>query len=67
MLRYSICKIYNNIVHEVNGGMQGVSWMTSKEYITIKRAIKYAIMWDYKAWMKLMQLAQLVLPEGICY
>ena len=41
---------------KLNEGMQGVSRMTSKEYITIKRVIKYAITWTQKAWAKLMQL-----------
>ena len=56
VLHYSICDIHNNIAHEVSEGMQGVSWMTSKDYITIKQAIKYAITWAHKAWVKLMQL-----------
>ena len=36
--------------------MQGVSWMTSKECITIKWAIKYAMTWAHKAWLKLLQI-----------
>ena len=43
MVRYSIRDIHNHIVHEVSEGMQGMLWMSSKEYITIKQAIKYAI------------------------
>ena len=53
---YSIHDIHNNIVHEVSEGMQGVSWTTSKEYINIKRAIKYAITLAHNARVKLMQL-----------
>ena len=67
MLYYSIHNIHNNIVHEVSEGMQGVLWMTSKEYITIKQAIKYSIIWDHKAWVNLMQLAQLVLSGATSY
>ena len=52
----SALSIHNNIVYEVNEGMQGVLWKTSKEYITIKWAIQYAITWAHKAWVKLMQL-----------
>ena len=51
----SLCNIHNNIVQEASEGMQGVSWTTSKEYITIKQPIKYAIAWAYKARVKLMQ------------
>ena len=53
---YSICDIHNNIVHKVSEGMQEISWMTSKEHITIKQAIKCAITWAHKAWVKFMQL-----------
>ena len=56
--------IHNNIVHEVSEGMQGVSQTTSKDYVTIQQAIKYTIAWAHKGWVKLMQLVQLVLPEG---
>ena len=42
-----------NIVDEVSERIQGMSWMTSKEYITIK----YTIIWAYKGWLKMMQLA----------
>ena len=48
--------IHNNIIHDVSEGMQGISWTTAKQYITIKRAIKYTITWAHKAWVKLMQL-----------
>ena len=36
--------------------MQGVSWMTYKEYITIKWAMKYAMTYSHKAWLKLLQI-----------
>ena len=62
MLHYSIHDIHNNIVHEVSEEKQGVLWTTSKDYITIKQAIKCSITWAHKAWVKLMQLA-----EAICY
>ena len=63
-----MCDIHKNIVDEVSEGIQGVSWTISKEYITIKRAIKSAITWTHKAWVKLMQLGtsvQLALPEAM--
>ena len=38
-------------------GCKVCSWTTSKEHFTrIKQAIKYAITWPHKAWVKLMQL-----------
>ena len=51
-----VYNIHNSIIGKVSKGMQGVSWITYKEYITIKRTIKYAITWADKAWVKLMQL-----------
>ena len=58
MLRYiqNLCNIHKNIVYEVSEGMQGMSWMTSKECTIIKWAIKYVITWTHKAWVKLMHL-----------
>ena len=56
MLHYSTRDIHNNIVHKVSEGKQGMLWTTSKDYITIKQAIKYSITWAHKAWVKLMQL-----------
>ena len=68
---FMIHNIHNNLVDEVKEGMQGMSWMIFKEYITIKQAIVYTItcLELTKAWPKLMQLdtVQLVLPEAICY
>ena len=46
----------NNIIDEVSEGIQGVSWKTSKEYITIKQTIKYTITWAHKTWLKLLQI-----------
>ena len=51
------CDIHNNIVDEDSEEMQGMSWITSKECNTIQRAIKYAITWAHKEWLKMMQLA----------
>ena len=48
--------IHKSIVDEVSEGIQGMSWAISKEYITIKQAIKYTITWTNKAWVKMMQL-----------
>ena len=44
--------------------MQGVSWTISKEYITIKWAIKYTITWPYKACLKLMQLGTSIISTN---
>ena len=61
------------VLEAVSEWRQGVSWITSKDYITIKQAIKHTITWAHKAWVKLIQLGtswaqmQLVLPEAICY
>ena len=50
MLCYIQYQIYNNIVHKVSGGIQ------LRCNITPKQAIKYAITWAHKAWVKMMQL-----------
>ena len=54
---HTISQLFDmSVWHGPKIGRARLSWTTSKEYVTIKWAIKYSIIWAHKAWLKLMQL-----------